>query len=180
MATAIKLFNITVLLVDYVKGFNIGLVCYTMLMSEYVIPPEEFVKIYSRVPRLCVDLIIRHKNGVILTLRKLPTWHKQWHLPGGGVQYQETIAQAVARKAKEELGIEVKIVKTLGYIEFPSEQKERGFGWSVSIGILCDYVSGVLTPNEEAYDVKVFTELPENTIVEQAEFLKTHWSEIIN
>lgn len=151
-----------------------------MVMSDYIISPEEFDKIYSRVPRLCVDLIIRHEKGIVLTLRSLPTWHKQWHLPGGGVQYQETIEQAVARKAQEELGVKVKIIKTLGYIEFPSEQKERGFGWSVSIAILCDYVAGKFTLNEEASEIDFFKELPKGTNIEQAEFLKTHWSEIIN
>lgn len=149
-------------------------------MPNQHISEDEFNKIYSRVPRLCVDLVIRHEKGIVLTLRSLPTWYNQWHLPGGGVQYQESIAQAVDRKAQEELGIKVKIIKTLGYIEYPSEQKERGFGWSVSIAILCDYMAGEFTLNKEASEFGFFKELPKGINIEQAEFLKSHWSEIIN
>lgn len=102
-----------------------------------------------------------------------------WHTPGGTVRYKETITDAAARVAKSELGVEVTILKTLGYMEFPSEEKERGFGWSVSISLLCELQSGELVgKNEEASDMRAFTELPENTLSEHKVFLTEHWDEI--
>ena len=140
---------------------------------------EEFEKIYSKVPRLTVDLIIKSQNGIILTLRSLPTWHNQWHLPGGTVLYKERINDAVLRVAQEELGLEVKILNRLGNIEYPSEEKERGFGWSVAVTVLCEALSEKITLSNEASRVEVFKELPENVISEQEAFLLKHWNEII-
>lgn len=142
---------------------------------------EEFRQIYSKVPRLCVDPIVRMKDGIVLSLRNGNYgWDNQWHLPGGTLYYRETIEQGLKRLMKEEIGIEVRIVKLLGYKEFLSEEKERGFGYSVSLLILCDYVSGELRPDENVHEVKVFSKLPENMVKEHEDFLKEHWDEIIN
>ena len=140
---------------------------------------EEFKKIYSQVPRLTVDLIIRSHDGIILTLRSLPTWHNQWHLPGGTVLYKERIDDTVHRVAQEELDIQVKILNRLGNIEYPSEEIECGFDWSVGIAVLCESLSEKISINDEASRVEVFKELPENVISEQETFLKEHWDEII-
>ena len=146
---------------------------------DHPFSPAEFKEIFSRVPRLCVDLVIRTPQGVILTLRTLPTWHNQWHFPGGTVHYKETIAHAARRVAKSEVGVEIVVLKTLGYMEFPSEEKERGFGWSVSIALLCEITSGeLLKKTAEASDMRAFRELPENTMAEHRSFLTEHWNEI--
>lgn len=150
-------------------------------MTKKPLSPEEFKHIYSKVPRFCIDPIVRMKDGIVLSLRNGNFgWDNQWHLPGGTLHYKETVEHGLRRLMKEEIGIEVKIVRMLGYAEFPSEEKERGFGWSVSLMILCDYVSGELRPDENAHEVKVFSKLPENMVKEHDDFLKEHWDEIFN
>ncbi|OHB20154.1 MAG: hypothetical protein A2854_05095 [Parcubacteria group bacterium RIFCSPHIGHO2_01_FULL_56_18] len=140
---------------------------------------EKFEEIFSQVPRLCVDLIIRKDGGLILSQRSLPTWHGQWHLPGGTIYYQERVADAAYRIAKEETGIDITIAKTLGYIEITSSLKERGYGQDISIALLADYQGGELyEKTDEASALGVFKEIPENTVAEHVEFLKAHWTEI--
>lgn len=134
--------------------------------------PEEFKSMYSKVPRLCVEVVIKDERGVLLTLRKLPSWNNMWHLPGGTVYYKETLEEAVRRIAKEELNIVVKVDRLLGYIEYPSEEKERGFGWSVGIAFLCRVKSGTLKGGAQAQEIKYFKEIPHNTIPEAREFLE--------
>ncbi len=146
--------------------------------SSRPLPPEKFEEIYSQVPRLCVDLVIRKDNGIVLSLRTLPTWTNQWHTPGSMVLYREKIDDAIARTALHEVGLQVKPVKFLDYMEFFSEEQERGFGYSVSMAFLCDYVSGELRPDDNAAEVRVFQELPDNIIAEQREMLEKHWNEI--
>ncbi len=147
-------------------------------MDRKPLSSEEFKAIYSKVPRLCVDLIIRTEKGIVLTLRNLPSWNNQWHLPGGTVLYKETLEQAVAMIAQEELGIPVHIEKMLGYIEYPSEEKERGFGWAISIAFLCRTAAQDFKVNDEASKAGIFDQLPENLIHEQSSFLRAHWAEI--
>mgnify|MGYP001570768131 CR=1 FL=1 len=142
---------------------------------------EEFKAIFSRVPRLCVDLIIRSPRGIIMTRRSLSSWGGMWHVPGGTVFYRERVEDAAKRVAKRELGIEIDVVQTLGYMEFPSEEKERGYGYSVSIALLCTFVGGaLLTESTEASEIREFLELPDGVITEQREFLAAHWSEIFS
>ena len=151
---------------------------YTFLMIHKRFSPEEFKSIYSKVPRLTVDLTIKNTDGILLSLRTLPSWHNQWHLPGGTVFLGERVEEAVARVAKDELGIDITIEKFLGYNEFLSEKKERGFGFSVSLNFLCATEATEFVHDEDASEVKTFTELPENTITEQKEFLQKHWNEL--
>lgn len=141
---------------------------------------EEFKEIYSKVPRLCVDLVVKTSEGVVLLLRNLPSYRGKWHLPGGTVLYGEKIADAIRRVAEEELGVSVSVQKLLGYIEYPSEKKERGFGHTVSIAFLCSTnKETALRHNEEAFEVKIFSKLPDNIIEEQGVFLRPILSKII-
>ena len=142
------------------------------LMNNKPFTFEEYKEIYSKVPRLCVITVVRTDEGIVLTLRKLASWHNQWHLPGGTVFYGETLHDAAKRVALDELGVSVSVKDQVGYIdEYPSEKKEVGFGSVVSIVFLCELKDGKLRPNEDAFEVRVFKELPENMIMEEKEFM---------
>jgi ADP-ribose pyrophosphatase YjhB (NUDIX family) len=56
-----------------------------------------------------VDLIIESNDGIILIKRKNPP--AGWALPGGFVDYGESLEAAAIREAKEETSLEVDIVK---------------------------------------------------------------------
>ena len=91
----------------------------------------------------------------------------------GTVLYKEKIRDTVKRVAKEELGVLAEFKKILGYIEYPSEEKERGFGWTVSIAALCSIKSLDMKPNDDASEIKIFRKMPKNIIKEQREFLRS-------
>jgi ADP-ribose pyrophosphatase YjhB (NUDIX family) len=132
---------------------------------------EEFKAIYSKVPRLCVDLIIMTEKGVLLTLRTKDGYKNQWHFPGGTVFYRESIADAVHRVALKEVGVDVEIVKYLGHIEYFSEVAERGFGYTVTLAYLCHPLSDQIALDDHAEKWDFFKKLPQNTIIEQKRFL---------
>jgi len=60
-------------------------------------------------PLLTVDLIIELNEGIVLIKRKNPP--EGWALPGGFVDYGETIESAALREAKEETGLDVELVR---------------------------------------------------------------------
>jgi ADP-ribose pyrophosphatase YjhB (NUDIX family) len=62
-----------------------------------------------RNPLPTVDLIIESNDGIILIKRKNPP--AGWALPGGFVDYGESLEAAAIREAKEETSLEVDIVK---------------------------------------------------------------------
>ena len=143
---------------------------------KYPFSFDEFKAIYTKVPRLTVDLIIQSAEGILLTKRSLSSWRGQWHLPGGTVYYKETIEQAVKRVAKEEVHVDVTIEKQLGYIEYFSEEKERGFGWTISIAIACRIIDGIPLASEQGSEPTFFTSLPEPIVEEQKAFLLKNFS----
>jgi len=56
-----------------------------------------------------VDLIIEFDDGIILIKRKNPP--DGWALPGGFVEYGESIESASIREAREETGLDVELVR---------------------------------------------------------------------
>ena len=134
-------------------------------------PIEEFKSIYSRVPRICVDLIIKNEQGVLLTLRQANGWVGQWHLPGGTIYIGETVQDAIDRVADEELGIKLKVEKLLNFMEYLSEKKERGYGQSISLAFLCTPLSSDIKIDNQVGKYGFFKTLPDKTIEEQARFL---------
>lgn len=129
---------------------------------------EEYKFIYSKVPRLCVDLIIQTKEGVVLTKRDIKPYKGMWHLPGGTVLFRESIKSASTRIAKEEVGIKIKVKKVLGVLEFPREP--NGFH-AVSLGLLAIIASGKLRGSFQAEKVQIFRQIPKNTISGHKKFL---------
>lgn len=141
-------------------------------MAKKPLTPQEFKAIYEKVPRVSVDLVIPHDGGIALTLRSLPSYHNQWHLPGGTAYYKERLTDTVKRIAKEELGLDVVIGELLGYIEYHSEEKERGFGYTISLVFACKQIGGEVQLDEGSSEMRGFTELPDNTVIEQKQFLE--------
>ena len=62
-----------------------------------------------RNPLVTVDIIIRMAAGIVLIERKNPP--HGWALPGGFVDYGETLEQAAYREALEETGLKVTNLK---------------------------------------------------------------------
>lgn len=136
------------------------------------LPFEEFKNIYSRVPRLCVEIIVKTKGGVVLTKRGIVPYEGFWHIPGGTVLYGESVSEAVKRIAIEEVGIEIKIQKLINIIEYPSERKKRGYGQSIGIAFLCKVKSGKIPKVRNGEEIRKFKRMPRKMIPEQKEFIK--------
>jgi len=70
-----------------------------------------------RNPFPTVDIIIKFAEGIVLISRKNPP--QGWALPGGFVDYGETLEQAAIREAKEETNLDVEIQYLLGCYSDP-------------------------------------------------------------
>lgn len=143
-------------------------------MAIQRLTPEDFKNIFSKVPRLCVEVIIKTNQGILLSYRSISPYKNLWHIPGGTVLYKETMEDAVKRVAMDELGIDVEVVRLIGVNEYPSEEKDRGYGWPIAVNYLCKIVSGIPRGSEQGELVQFFKEIPQDMVEEQKMFLKKH------
>ena len=144
------------------------------MKKKYPLTLQEYESIYSKVPRLNVEVVVKEKDGIVLTLRKIEPWKGQWHIPGGLVWNKETLEDAVRRVAKDEVGIDVRVKRFLGVIYYPSEEKLRGWGWAVGMAFLVKRVSGEFRGSEQGDEVRTFSKAEDGVIKEQKEFLIEH------
>lgn len=73
---------------------------------------EHLVKKISQGPYLTVDGIIEYKDGIVMIERSNPPLG--WALPGGFVDYGESVEEAVVREIKEETGLDFVEFKQVG------------------------------------------------------------------
>lgn len=136
---------------------------------------KEYKFVYSRTPRLCVDVLIFTKKGLLLSRRDIPPFAGLWHFPGGRVFYKESISDAIKRIAQEEIGVKVKIEETLGYNE---SLKEGPYVHSDAIVFAAKIKSGVIRGSEQAREIRAFRAIPADTNPYQKKFLKNNWDKI--
>lgn len=144
-------------------------------MRKLPLNETEFREIYSRVPKLCVEAVIVHQKKVLMVKRKGPGWEGMWYLPGVTVYYRERLVEAVKRLGREELGVELEVGRLLGYVEFMSEEQERGFGYSVTLQFEGKTEDKIPKRSVEDEEVKLFGDLPENMVEEHKEVLEGYW-----
>jgi len=64
-------------------------------------------------PEVIVGALILNKKDEILLVRQ-DKWHGQYCIPGGHVELNETLENAIKREVKEEVGIDIDVLLLLG------------------------------------------------------------------
>jgi colanic acid biosynthesis protein WcaH len=89
-------------------------------------------------PIVCVDcLVVNDRGEFLLVKRENEPLRGEYWVPGGRVHKGERLIDAVHRKMREEIGVDVDIVENVGFFEFFHERtKENAEGGVHSISFL--------------------------------------------
>lgn len=138
------------------------------------LPFKEYKKIYSIVPRLCVEVILSTNKGIALTKRDIPPAIGKWHIPGGTVLKGESLEKAVKRLAQEEMEEDIEVEKMIGVIEYDFPEY---FDQPVGIAFLVRLKDeNPLNSKNKKY--KLFKDMPQKMIKEQRDFVIKHKKEL--
>lgn len=135
---------------------------------------KDYNFIYSRSPRLCVDLVIKDRRGVLLALRDIEPHKDCWHLPGGRVRWREPVTDAIKRIAEQELNISVEVIRLLGYVEYLQERQNGSSRHTASIVFLVKMTGGIPESCWQSKKIAFFKTQPNKVQREQGKFLTEH------
>ncbi|MQL54477.1 NUDIX hydrolase [Acidianus ambivalens] len=103
-------------------------------------------------PLIAVGGVIFSGKRVLLVQRSKPPNKGSWAIPGGKVEFGETLKEALKREMKEELNVNVEPKELLGVIEIIKE----GFHY-VILDFICEIKSGEIKAGSDALDAKFFS-----------------------
>lgn len=73
-----------------------------------------------KAPRKVVLALIEHERNFVLIRRRLTIFGLSWAFPGGVIEGEETEEEAVVRETKEEVGLDISVVKKLHERKHPN------------------------------------------------------------
>ena len=121
---------------------------------------EDFDWVQKAVPIICIDIIVKDNNKVLLGRRNTNPFIGLWHIPGGLIYYNEKIQDAISRIAKREIGLEVEIVKQLPLHEYIDENPRGHF---IGLNYIVKGIGGEIKTNEYNSDLQYFDFIPNDT-----------------
>ncbi|MFH1623898.1 MAG: NUDIX hydrolase [Pseudomonadota bacterium] len=127
-----------------------------------------------KTPFLTVDVIIELADGIVLVKRKYPPI--AWALPGGYVDYGETLEEAAIREAKEETSLDVVLKKQLHTYSDPRRDLRSHNVTTVFIG----EAKGRPKAADDAKAVDIFTRetLPSDLAFDHAQILEDYFKQV--
>jgi 8-oxo-dGTP diphosphatase len=104
-------------------------------------------------PALAVDGVIIKNHIIVLVKRSKPPFEGQYALPGGFVEYGETVESALIREIVEETGLKVKIKSLIGVYSDPNRDPR---GHIISIAFRAQIIGGEVLSGSDASEVRFF------------------------
>ena len=107
-------------------------------------------------PKLAVGTIITDRAGqIVLVRRAIEPGYGKWVFPGGYVDRGEEVRSAAIREAREEVGLEVELIRLLNVYSFAGSTP-------VVLTYTAGILSGTLACDDEGLEARFFhpTEIP--------------------
>jgi len=129
------------------------------------------IKVYQN-PIPTVDIIIElQSKGIVLIKRKNPPYG--WAIPGGFVDYGESLEKAAVREAKEETNLDVKLIRQFHTYSDPKRDPRHH---SISTVYIAK-AKGIPKAKGDALEIGIFNEtnLPDNIAFDHRVILKDYF-----
>jgi ADP-ribose pyrophosphatase YjhB (NUDIX family) len=132
------------------------------------------IEVY-RNPIPTADIIIEiNAKGIVLIKRKNPPYG--WAIPGGFVDYKESLEAAAMREAKEETNLDVKLLRQFHTYSNPKRDPRHH---SISTVYIAKG-KGKLQAKDDAIEIGIFTEsnLPDEIAFDHRSILSDYFKQV--
>ncbi|MGB9668462.1 MAG: NUDIX domain-containing protein [Thermosulfidibacteraceae bacterium] len=141
-------------------------------MKDFISCPKCGMKIeVYRNPIPTVDIIIEYQGGIVLVRRKNPPIG--WALPGGFVEYNETLEEAAVREAKEETGLDVTLKRQ--FHAYSDPKRDPRFH-TITVVFIAEG-RGTLKAGDDAKEAKTFNyeDLPQDIVFDHRDIIEDYF-----
>ncbi len=146
-------------------------------MKDQLLCPHcgKIVKAY-RNPFPTVDIIIEMDEGIVLIKRKNPPFG--WALPGGFVDYGESLQASAVREAKEETSLDITLVSEFGAYSEPDRDPRMH---TITVVFIAK-AQGEPLAADDAAEIGIFHKdtLPEKLAFDHGEILQDYFASQIS
>ena len=104
-------------------------------------------------PAVAVGAVIVDGDRVLLVQRGNPPNQGLWSVPGGRLEWGESLREGVAREVREETGLEVEVGPLVEVVERVDPATPPGYHF-VILDFLARPLGGVLRPGDDASDAR--------------------------
>lgn len=113
-----------------------------------------------RAPLLAVDGLLMYEGKLVAVKRRYFPHQGLFSLPGGMVEYGETVEEAVVREVREETGLDTEVVALVGVYSSPDRDPR---GHVISLAYALDVAGGELGSGSDAREIGLLDlgDLPE-------------------
>lgn len=124
-----------------------------------------------RNPFPTVDVIIEMSEGIVLIRRKNPPFG--WALPGGFVDYGESLEEAAIREVREETSLNVELLSQLGAYSDPDRDPRQH---NISV-VFVGRAGGQARADDDAVEVGIFNRhtLPDELAFDHEKILRDYF-----
>lgn len=124
-----------------------------------------------RQPLVTVDIIIEYGKGIVLIRRKNPP--EGWAMPGGFVDYGESLEEAAVREAKEETGLDIELLRQFHTYSEPDRDPRHHTITTVYIA----KGKGTIESGDDAKEARVFSkdDLPKDIAFDHRKILDDYF-----
>lgn len=126
-----------------------------------------------RNPIPTVDVIIEYESGGVILIRRKND-PVGWAIPGGFVDYGESLEEAAIREAKEETGLDVFLVRQMHTYSSP----DRDPRYHTISTVFIARAHGTFAAADDAAEIGIFTwnHLPHPIVFDHREILEDYFS----
>ena len=107
-----------------------------------------------KIPSLTADIFIYDEMNFIMIKRKNNPYKDYWALPGGFVEYGESVEDAAVREAKEETNIDVELESLVNVYSKPDRDPR---GHTVTVAYTAKGDLSTKKADDDAKDIGIFT-----------------------